>query len=177
MGRQKVKLCLDYLNCICVNMYDLIMIRKEGNIFFNDTLNTFYLWLYGVIHMVKDHSDCKGGNPLLPHGLLFRLAATVLLYASSHRQDNTHHSLCYTSRGILAGTKNVSDNGSVITIWMNEWMFNETPARKTDWLLGVTYNDIVLDGNSVTACVSTFLQILRNPSFHLRKPNTPLGAV
>ena len=31
--------------------------RKEGNVLFNNVLNTFYLWLYGVIHMVKDHSD------------------------------------------------------------------------------------------------------------------------
>ena len=29
--------------------------RKEGNILFNDTLNTFYLRLYGIGHMVKDH--------------------------------------------------------------------------------------------------------------------------
>ena len=35
----------------------------------------------------------------------FRLAARVLLYASSHRQDNTYHSLCYTSREALAGIK------------------------------------------------------------------------
>ena len=27
--------------------------RKEGNVLFNDTLNTFYLRLYGVKHMVK----------------------------------------------------------------------------------------------------------------------------
>ena len=26
---------------------------KEGNVLFNDALNTFYLWLYGVRHMVK----------------------------------------------------------------------------------------------------------------------------
>ena len=45
--------------------------RKEGNVLFNDTLNTFYLRLYGVRHMVKDHSDSERGNPLLPHGLLF----------------------------------------------------------------------------------------------------------
>ena len=24
--------------------------RKEGSVLFNDTLNTFYLWLYGVKH-------------------------------------------------------------------------------------------------------------------------------
>ena len=27
--------------------------RKEGNVLFNDALNTFYLRLYGVRHMVK----------------------------------------------------------------------------------------------------------------------------
>ena len=35
-----------------------------------------------------------------------RLTARVLLYAPSHRQDSTYHSLCYTSRGALAGTRN-----------------------------------------------------------------------
>ena len=45
--------------------------RKEGNILFNDTLNTFYLRLYGVGHMVKDHSDSERGNLLPLHGLLF----------------------------------------------------------------------------------------------------------
>ena len=39
-------------------------------------------------------------------GYSFRLAARVHLYASSHRQDNTYHGLCYTSRGALAGTRN-----------------------------------------------------------------------
>ena len=39
------------------NMTLLPMSRKEGNVLFNDALNTFYLQLYGVRHMVKDHSD------------------------------------------------------------------------------------------------------------------------
>ena len=38
-------------------------------------------------------------------GYYFGLAARVLLYAPSHRQDSTCHSLCYTSRGALAGTR------------------------------------------------------------------------
>ena len=38
-------------------------------------------------------------------GYSFRLAARVLLYASSHRQDNKYHGLCYTSCGALAGTR------------------------------------------------------------------------
>ena len=33
--------------------------RKEGNVLFNDALNTFCLRLYGVTHMVKDHSDSE----------------------------------------------------------------------------------------------------------------------
>ena len=49
--------------------------RKEGNVLFNDTLNTFYLWLYGVRHMVKDHSDSERGNLLPPHGLLFLISS------------------------------------------------------------------------------------------------------
>ena len=45
--------------------------RKKGSVLFNHVLNTFYLRLYGVGHMVKDHPDSERGNPLPPHGLLF----------------------------------------------------------------------------------------------------------
>ena len=31
--------------------------ERERNVLFNDALNTFYLRLYGIRHMVKDHSD------------------------------------------------------------------------------------------------------------------------
>ena len=43
------------------NMVNSNTIRKarEINVLFNDALNTFYLRLYGVIHMVKDHSDSE----------------------------------------------------------------------------------------------------------------------
>ena len=44
---------------------------KEGNILFNDALNTFCLRLCGVGHKVKDHSDSERGNPLPSHRLLF----------------------------------------------------------------------------------------------------------
>ena len=49
--------------------------RNEGHFLFNDALNTFYLRLYGVIHMVKDHSDSERGNPLPPHGRLFPISS------------------------------------------------------------------------------------------------------
>ena len=41
-------------------------------------------------------------------GYSFRLAANVLLYAPSYRQDSTYHCLFYTSRGALAGTRTSS---------------------------------------------------------------------
>ena len=72
---------------------------RERNVLFNDALNTFYLRLYGVRHMVKDHSDSEKENPCRHIGYSYRLTARVLLYAPSHRQDNTYHGLCYTSRG------------------------------------------------------------------------------
>ena len=49
-------------------------INRERNVLFNDALNTFYLRLYGVIHMVKDHSDSEKGNPLPPHRLLLSIS-------------------------------------------------------------------------------------------------------
>ena len=49
--------------------------KEEGNVLFNDALNTFYLRLYGVRHVVKDHSDSERGNPLPPHGLLFPISS------------------------------------------------------------------------------------------------------
>ena len=54
-----------------VLMSENIIYWKEGNDLFNDTLNTFYLRLYRVGHMVKNHSDSERGNLLPPHRLLF----------------------------------------------------------------------------------------------------------
>ena len=45
----------------------------ERYVLFNDALNTFNLRLYGVRHMVKDHSDSEKGNPLAPHRLLLSI--------------------------------------------------------------------------------------------------------
>ena len=48
--------------------------KKQGNVLFNEALNTFYLRLYGVGHMVKDRADSERGNPLPPHGLFFPIS-------------------------------------------------------------------------------------------------------
>ena len=59
--------------CCSHSTYDLH--RKEGNVLFNNALNTFHLRLYGIGHMVKDHSDSERGNPLLAHMLLFLISS------------------------------------------------------------------------------------------------------
>ena len=48
---------------------------KERNVSFNGTLNTFYLGLYGIRHMLKDHSDSERGNPLPPQRLFFLISS------------------------------------------------------------------------------------------------------
>ena len=54
-----------------ISALHMVMKRnRERNVLFNNALNTFYLRLYGVRHMVKDHSDIEKGNPLPPHRLL-----------------------------------------------------------------------------------------------------------
>ena len=53
--------------------------------------------------MVKDHSDSERGKPLFPISSKGSFVCTI-----PHSQESTYHSLCYTSRGELAGTKNSS---------------------------------------------------------------------
>ena len=53
--------------------------RKEGHVLFNDALSTFYLRLYGVRHMVKDHSDSEKGNPLPPLRLYFPISSVSFI--------------------------------------------------------------------------------------------------
>ena len=117
-----------------VILYQILtnILWKEGKVLFNDALNTFYLWLYGVRHIVKDHTDFEKGNPLLPHRLLYPITTRVLLYAPSHRQDSTYHGLCYTSRGALAGTKYI--------LWKEgNVLFNDTLNTFYLWLYGVRH--------------------------------------
>ena len=57
------------------NHFNLSGRRTEGNVLFNDALNTFfYLRLYGVRLLVNYYSDTEKGNPLPPHGLLYPIS-------------------------------------------------------------------------------------------------------
>ena len=51
------------------------------------------IWLRTIL-IVRKETRCR-------HiGYSYRLTARVLLYAPSHREDNTYHGLCCTSRGV-----------------------------------------------------------------------------
>ena len=102
---------------VIFNMYQNIKscVKFDGNIsgrkemFYLTTHSTHFIYGYmasdiwlRTILILRKEIRCR-------HiGYSFRLAASVLLYASSHRQDSTYHGLCHTSRGALAGTRNSS---------------------------------------------------------------------
>ena len=59
------------------------------------------IWLR-IIPIVRKETRCH-------HiGYSYRLTARVLLYAPSHRQDNTYNGHWYTSIGAMAGMRNSS---------------------------------------------------------------------
>ena len=67
------------------------------------THSTHFIYGYMALRtilIVRKETRCRN------IGYSYRLTARVLLYAPSHRQDNTYYGLCYTSRGALAGTRN-----------------------------------------------------------------------
>ena len=83
--------------------------QREREMFYLMTHSTHFIygymasdiWLRTILIVRKETRCCHIGYS-------YRLTARVLLYAPSHRQDNTYHGLCYTSRGALAGTRNSS---------------------------------------------------------------------
>ena len=81
---------------------------KEGNILFNNTLNTFNLRLCRIRHMVKVHSDSEKENTLLPHGLLFPISSKGSFMCTIPDRIAHTSAFCYTSHGALAGTGNSS---------------------------------------------------------------------
>ena len=121
---------LQFLTYVCLR-------AREREMFYLTTHSTHFiygymasdLWLRTIL-IVRKETRCR-------HiGYSYRLTARVLLYAPSHRQDNTYHGLCYTSRGALAGTRNSSmgppHEGSIrrpIASWANALPLSYVPLR------------------------------------------------
>ena len=84
----------------------LELVPREREMFYLTTHSRHFIYGYmasdiwlRTILIVRKETCCR-------HiGYSYRLTARVLLYAPSHRQDNTYHGLCYNSRGALAGTR------------------------------------------------------------------------
>ena len=109
--------------------------ERETEMFYLTTHSTHFIYGYlasGIwlrtILIAREETRCRH------MGYSFRLAARVLLYALSHRQDSTYHGLCYTSRGALAGTRNSSmgphHEGSIrrpIAPWANALPLSYVP--------------------------------------------------
>ena len=68
-------LLVDLLCCFSFQSVFYNFCNKEGYVLFNDALNTFYLRLYGVSRMVKEHSDSERGNLLPPHEIFFPISS------------------------------------------------------------------------------------------------------
>ena len=84
-------------------------LEREREMFYLTTHSTHFIYGYlasGIwlrtILIVRKETRCR-------HiGYSYGLTPRALLHALSHRQDDTYHGLCYTSRGALAGTRNSS---------------------------------------------------------------------
>ena len=82
-------------------LYDLATAPSGHSTHFIYGYMASHIWLRTIL-IVRKETRCR-------HiGYSFRLTARVILYAPSHRQDNTYHRLSYTSRGALVGTRNNS---------------------------------------------------------------------
>ena len=107
-GNSHIAEVLELMN-IPANASALSALEREREMFYLTTHSTYFIYGYmasdiwlRTILIVRKETRCR-------HiGYYYRLTARVLLYAPSHRQDNTYHGLCYTSRGALAGTRNSS---------------------------------------------------------------------
>ena len=94
---------------LCTVIFWEVYSERGREMFYLTTHSTLFIYSYmasdiwlRTILIVRKETRCR-------HiGYSYRLTARVLLYAPSHRQDITYNSLCYTSRGALAGTKNSS---------------------------------------------------------------------
>ena len=83
--------------------------EREREMFYLTTHSTHFIYGYMVSDIwLRTILIVRKETRFRHIGYSFRLTVRVLLYAPPHRQDSTYHSLCYTSRGALGGTRNIS---------------------------------------------------------------------
>ena len=135
-------ICWLYIQCLHPAILKFLEsdTEREREMFYLTTHSTHFIYGYmasdiwlRTILIVRKETRCR------QIGYSYRLTARVLLYAPSHRQDNTYHGLCYTSRGALAGMRNSSmgppHEGSIrrpIAPWANALPLSYVPLPEND---------------------------------------------
>ena len=117
------------------NYRDDMILEREREIFYLTTHSTHFIYGYMASDIWLRTILIVRKETCFRHiGYSYRLTARVLLYAPSHRQDNTYHGLCYTSRGALDGTRNSSkgpphegSNRQPIAPWVNTLPLSYVP--------------------------------------------------
>ena len=133
------------------------------------------IWLRTIL-IVRKETRCRH------KGYSYRLTARVLLYAPSHRQDNTYHGLCYTSRGALAGTRNSSmgppHEGSIrrpIAPWAMALPLSYVPLSYNVIQFHIAYCSSFTFLDEVRACDLSVSIIQVRPTLQLNLPRWHSG--
>ena len=127
------------IDCVCLRKTISACAKKnpsrKRNVFYLTTHSTHFIYGYmasdiwlRTILIVRKETRCR-------HiGYSYRFTAKVLLYMHHPTDRITHHDLCYTSRGALAGTRNSSmgppHEGSIrqpIAPWVNALPLSYVP--------------------------------------------------
>ena len=103
--------CIIHIHIFSSNACNMIRVQserereRERDMFYLTTHSTHFIYGYmasdiwlRTILIVRKETRCRHID------YSYRLTARVLLYAPSHRQDNTYHGLCYASRGAHEGS-------------------------------------------------------------------------
>ena len=126
--------------------------RKEGKEMYLTTHSTHFIYDY----MVKDHS-VREKTCCCHMGYSFQLTARVLLYASSHRQDNIPRPLLHQSWSTGLNEKWVHHEGSIrrpIAPWApfsctSTWISGHYPHTELRSSLELLTNECLSRGNDL----------------------------
>ena len=156
-------LTMDTHTKIHINLDYGVKCEREREMFYLTAHSTHFIYSYmasdiwlRTILIVRKETCCR-------HiGYSFRLTARVLLYAPSHRQDNTYHYLCYTSRW-STGWNEKELNGS--TPWRIDPTTHHTMSERS--YHGHTYPDTYKPGLwCEMQCYGGLTWLDRNRSYH-----------
>ena len=106
-------------------------------------------------------------------GYSFRLAARVLLYAPSHRQDSIYHSLYYTSCGALAGTRHSS--GSTMEDRSDDPSHHERMLLPQSYSFNSAWIHQLERTHSTHCCLMLLIRCLKRMAFHSVKRIWPIS--